>query len=87
MKAEELANDLYERLFRTGRHLHDPVPIDPMAIITDAIKQAHRKILEEAALAVHIEHLNDAPDCGHAYNNAVDDCEQTVRALIEQEGI
>lgn len=48
--AEQRARDLYERLFRTGAHLRTPVPINPLALITTAIREAENAKLEEAAL-------------------------------------
>lgn len=39
---------LYEELFRTGKHLHDPVPIDPKAIIHKHLASAQQQGQEAA---------------------------------------
>jgi hypothetical protein len=39
---------LYEELFRIGKHLHDPVPIDPKAIIRKHLAAAQQG--QEAAI-------------------------------------
>ena len=53
MTAEERARRVYERLFRVGVHLHAPVPMDPMADLTEALTaaetDAYNRAVEECA--------------------------------------
>lgn len=56
------ARDVYERLFRLGKHTQSSVPIDPLNIIVDAILAERNRARAEAfERAAQIAEDGDAP--------------------------